>query len=134
MKFLYSALVCLAFFADIIIADLETYAASVEACKKLFPVSEDEIKSFYENKTVQFSNDFKCHTKCILEKEHIFKNGKMDADSFLKHALQMPSLKNHQAEVLKTLAECKNIKGSNECDTAFKLGKCLFVDHTTFVH
>lgn len=83
---------------------------------------------------MQFSESLKCHVKCVLEKEHILKNGMLDTEALIKGALQIPALKNHEDEIRKTAEKCKNEKGVNDCDTAFKLAKCGYAYHNLFVH
>lgn len=92
------------------------------------------MRRFFEGKDVQFGETFKCHIKCVLEKEHIFQNGTLDVDGFIKHSLEMATLKGREDELQKIADECIVENGVNDCDTAFKLGKCLFAHHTIFVH
>ncbi|XP_061392850.1 general odorant-binding protein 56h-like [Musca vetustissima] len=130
MKLFYIPLLYLVFNITLTRADKKTFAASMENCRKEFPITKDEMKQFVEDKNVQFSENFKCHIKCILEKENILKKGMLIVDAFLKYSLELQSLKNHEAEVRKAIEECKNDKGTDDCETSFMLAKCLHGYHT----
>lgn len=71
--------------------------------------------------------------KCVLEKEHIFKNGTLDEDAYIKHSQENPALYTHDDDIHKIIEECKSVKGANECDTTFKIAKCLHGHRTLSV-
>ncbi|XP_037952145.1 general odorant-binding protein 56h-like [Teleopsis dalmanni] len=106
-----------------------------EEMKKLFDTCQAEsnvnietLKAFLKGgmKTEEATPEIKCFTKCLMEKQGQFKNGVLNEEATRKALLEHPELKNKEAEVNKFMSECKGLKGSNECDTAFQIGQCMF--------
>ncbi|XP_073846515.1 general odorant-binding protein 56h-like [Musca autumnalis] len=106
-------------------ADMNDLIDTIKVCHETYPTSTTEVEKFVYDKTAEFGQVFKCHVKCVLEKESAFKNGKFDDQAFIKFSQEIPSLKNRHADVVKAAEECKNQNGTNECETAYKTAKCL---------
>lgn len=111
---------------------MDDILASMRACHETHPTSVAEVEKFINDKNAEFGDVFKCHVKCVLEKENAFKNGKFDDQAFVKLSLEIPELKNRQADIQKAAEECKNEKGANECETAYKVAKCL-INHNVII-
>ncbi|XP_011180831.2 general odorant-binding protein 56h [Zeugodacus cucurbitae] len=105
-------------------ADMEKFH---KACMDEAKVTEEELKQFFQNgmKADEAKENIKCHTKCLMQKQGIWKDGVFNADAKVKELMQMPKLKGHEAEITQAMNNCKNEKGANECDTAFKITMCL---------
>lgn len=90
----------------------------LEPCVKETNVNPEALEKFM--KTSEFANDntLKCFIKCLYEKGGIMsEDGNFNADE-LKRTLdddQSPDLVN----------KCKDLKGSDNCDTAFLVAKCM---------
>ncbi|XP_073846941.1 general odorant-binding protein 56h-like [Musca autumnalis] len=134
MKIIFIPILFVAFAIVNTKADMNTITFAIDACLKQFHVSKTELNNYYANKNIEFSDTLKCHTKCVLETENLFKNGKLDVEQFVKNALMAPAQKNHEAEINKIVKDCANQEGVNDCDTAFKVGRCLYGHHNLFLH
>lgn len=90
-------------------------------------VTNEELKKFFQNgmKYDAAKENIKCHTKCLMQKHGVWKNGAFDAEAKAKELMQIPKLKEHEVQIKQALSNCKNEKGANECDTAFKITMCL---------
>ncbi|XP_037828669.1 general odorant-binding protein 56h-like [Lucilia sericata] len=96
------------------------------ACREESHVSADALKSFFSNNMKDEPTDaIKCHLKCFMEKQGHWKNGAFDENAVKKFLQGIPSLKDQQDAVNKAIDDCKNQKGSSECDTAYLITKCM---------
>ncbi|XP_036334577.1 general odorant-binding protein 56h-like [Rhagoletis pomonella] len=97
------------------------------ACLSESNTTEDEVKKFFENgmKASEATNSIKCHVKCLLEKQGILNKSVYNADVAIKQLMKIPAMKGHETEVKQAVNSCKNEKGANYCDTAFKICMCI---------
>uniref|UniRef100_T1GB47 Uncharacterized protein n=1 Tax=Megaselia scalaris TaxID=36166 RepID=T1GB47_MEGSC len=63
----------------------------------------------------------KCFIRCLFEKGGFFKDG-IFVDEKVKEFLNKQAQKEH---MLAAYDDCKNIKGTNDCDTTFKMFLCM---------
>nr|AMZ03624.1 odorant binding protein 4 [Carpomya vesuviana] len=98
-----------------------------KACIAESNTTEDEFKKFFDNgmKASDATNNIKCHMKCLMEKQGIFKNGVYNAEAGLKLLLSIPAISGHENEIKQAVNSCKNERGANDCDTAFKISMCI---------
>ncbi|KAI8123860.1 General odorant-binding protein 56h [Lucilia cuprina] len=124
---IYILLVALVLAVAQVQADLKEEMRKLDmACREESNVSEDELKSFFANQMKGEPKDtLKCHLKCFMEKQGQFKNGALDENAVKKFLEGIPSLKDHQDIINKSIDDCKNIKGSSDCDTAYLVIKCM---------
>ncbi|XP_061392851.1 general odorant-binding protein 56h-like [Musca vetustissima] len=132
MNSIYIGILCLLLAVLPAKADMDNLIASIRSCHESNPIAAGEFEKFTKDKNAEFGDDFKCHVKCVLEKENAFKNGKFDDQAFVKFSLELPEWKNRQNDLQKAADECKNEKGANECDLAYNVAKCL-VDRNVIV-
>ncbi|KAL5288565.1 Obp56h.2 family protein [Megaselia abdita] len=71
------------------------------------------------------SENLKCYSRCLVEKGGFFKDG-MFVDEKVKEFFNSSPKKD---ALLASFEECKKIKGSNDCDTAFKGCTCMHKAH-----
>lgn len=96
------------------------------ACLEETKANQDELKSFFKGELKGEPKEaLKCHLKCFMEKQGQWKNGAFDEKSAIKYLQNIPALKDHQDAINKAMNDCKTQKGSNECDTAYLIMKCL---------
>lgn len=67
------------------------------------------------------SDNMKCFHRCVLEKMGIMKEGKL-LDEKVGEIFNKNQNKDN---ALHTYNECKTMKGTNDCDTAFKVIMCM---------
>lgn len=105
-------------------ADFEKFS---KACLDEAKVSEDELKQFIQNgmNVNEATENIKCHTKCLMQKLGMWKDGVLDADAKAKELMQLPKYSGHDAEIIQIVNNCKNEKGANECDTVFNIAMCI---------
>ncbi|XP_011293220.1 general odorant-binding protein 56h [Musca domestica] len=106
-------------------ADLDSLSLAMKDCLLKHSITQKEMDMFLENMYANVTENFKCSMKCVLEKEGIMKNGTFDDKTFEKKALSVSLLKGQEKQVIQAAEKCKNIKGSNDCDTAYKIVLCL---------
>lgn len=99
------------------------------ACRAETNASEDELKTFFKGDLKDAPNALKCHLKCLMEKQGHWNNGGFDSATALKQLQEIPNLKDQLKEITKVVSECKDKKGSDECDTAYLVTKCIIEHH-----
>ena len=101
--------------------------AAMKECLAEAKVTEEEMKNFMANgmKPSDAKDNIKCHMKCMMEHHGTFKNGAFLADAAVANLKKMPGLQDKTAEIQAAVEACKNEKGANECDTAYKITTCL---------
>ncbi|KAF2881145.1 hypothetical protein ILUMI_25019 [Ignelater luminosus] len=96
----------------------EKLLSFIEPCVKESNVNSDIIEKLIKNNEFANDNALKCFLKCVYTKAGIMsEDGDFNADE-LKKTLddgQSPDLVN----------KCKDLKGSDSCDTAFLVAKCM---------
>lgn len=86
--------------------------------EKLDAPTPDQLRSGKFNNP---SDKLKCFVKCLLDKGGFFKDGKFVDDKVQDFYSKSPK----NGAILAGYEECKNIKGANECDTAFQVKQCM---------
>ncbi|KAF2881144.1 hypothetical protein ILUMI_25018 [Ignelater luminosus] len=97
---------------------LEKLEKFVEPCVKESNANPAAVEKLIKNSEFSDDNTIKCFLKCVYTKAGVMsEDGKFNADE-LKKTLeddQSPDLVN----------KCKDLKGSDNCDTAFLVAKCM---------
>ncbi|XP_023302697.2 general odorant-binding protein 56h-like [Lucilia cuprina] len=107
-------------------ADMEDELDEVDmACREETQVSEDELNSFFENYEKQPQESIMCFLKCYMEKKGYLKNGVIDETAAKEFLLSIPEFKDQEEAINKSIDDCKNEKGSSECETAYLITKCM---------
>lgn len=96
-----------------------------QTCRKDHNVTGDMLDDFFNDVNKNHSESLKCYAKCLMVHEGHWKNGAFDANVYKEHMLVSIGFMVKQDDLIKSIDECKTIKGSNECDTAFMILKCL---------
>lgn len=81
-----------------------------------------ELEKLKSGKLENPSDSLKCFSRCKLEKGGFFSNG-MYVDEKVKESFNSSPKKD---TLLTAYEECKQIKGANDCDTAFKGMSCMY--------
>ncbi|XP_055624209.1 general odorant-binding protein 56d-like [Toxorhynchites rutilus septentrionalis] len=97
----------------------EAYAAECVKSTGVAPVTPAKLK---KGEFAGADEKTKCFTKCVLEKAG-FMNDKGDVQE--KTVVDKLSVDHDKSKVEATLKKC-NHKGSNACDTAFKMTECFY--------
>ncbi|XP_054739204.1 general odorant-binding protein 56h-like [Anastrepha obliqua] len=118
----------LAAFVTVLMCQLQADMEKLhKLCMNETNLTEAEIKQFFGNgmKASDAKDNMKCHTKCLMEKQGIIKDGIYVPSVAIKQLMLFPALKGHETEVTQAVNNCKNEKGANTCDTAFKITMCI---------
>ncbi|XP_037828671.1 general odorant-binding protein 56h-like [Lucilia sericata] len=107
-------------------ADMEEEFDQVNmACREETQVSEEDLNSFFQNYNIKPQEAIMCFLKCNMEKQGYWKSGAFDEIAAKEFLLDMPELKDQEDAVNKYIDDCKNQKGSTECETAYLITKCM---------
>lgn len=89
-------------------------------------LTETELKDFMTGGMQATANEnLKCYTKCLMEKQGHLTNGQFNADALVATLRDIPQMRDKMEEITSGINACKDIKGTNDCDTAFKVTMCL---------
>lgn len=100
------------------VQSLEKYGLE---CASKTGVSLDIVESLRAGDFSHIDTKSKCFINCVLEKAAVIKNGVLQE----KVALDKLSLDGSDKMKIKKLVDsCKTIKGTDECDTGYKLFEC----------
>ncbi|KAH8270844.1 hypothetical protein KR018_006825, partial [Drosophila ironensis] len=98
----------------------------MQQCMQENQVTEADLKEFMASGMQGTPKDnLKCYTKCLMEKQGHFANGQFNAQAMLESLKNVPQIKDRMEEITSGVNACKDIKGTNDCDTAFKVTMCL---------
>ncbi|XP_034477382.1 general odorant-binding protein 56h [Drosophila innubila] len=123
--------------ATLFSATLVLLMAAVVQCDPNFPqlmkqcmeetkMSEAELKDFMTGGMKSTANEnLKCYSKCLMEKQGHMVNGQFNSDALLNTLKNVPQMKDKMDEITSGVNACKDMKGTNDCDTAFKVTMCL---------
>ncbi|XP_005185236.1 general odorant-binding protein 56h [Musca domestica] len=107
-------------------ANMDAILNAMKQCNDKFPVSQEEMEKLMHEVHDDVSDNFKCHIKCIMELEETFENGTFVDENFVKEVMEVPLLKDHQADIKTATDECKKQHGLNDCDTAYEIAMCIY--------
>lgn len=68
--------------------------------------------------------NFGCANKCMMEKQGVWKDGKVDAAEWEKKTMEHP-MASKVPNIKEAIQECSGKTGSDECDTAYEIAKCM---------
>ncbi|XP_060657585.1 general odorant-binding protein 56h [Drosophila sulfurigaster albostrigata] len=98
----------------------------MKQCMDETKMTEAELKEFMTGGMKSTTNEnLKCYTKCLMEKQGHMVNGQFNADALLNTLRNVPQMKDKMDEITSGVNACKDLKGTNDCDTAFKITMCL---------
>ncbi|XP_030378718.1 general odorant-binding protein 56h [Scaptodrosophila lebanonensis] len=98
----------------------------MQQCMQETQVTEADLKDFMAGgMQANAKENLKCYAKCLMEKQGHMANGQFNAQALLDTLKKVPQMKDNIDEITSGVEACKNIKGTNECDTAFKVTMCL---------
>ncbi|EDV55257.1 general odorant-binding protein 56h [Drosophila erecta] len=98
----------------------------MQQCMESNQVTEADLKAFMAGGMQSNAQEnLKCYTKCLMEKQGHFANGQFNAQAMLDTLKNVPQIKDKMDEISSGVNACKDIKGTNDCDTAFKVTMCL---------
>ncbi|XP_037714451.1 general odorant-binding protein 56h [Drosophila subpulchrella] len=98
----------------------------MQECMQSTQVSEADLKEFMSSGMQSNAKDnLKCYTKCLMEKQGHLTNGQFNAQALLDTLKKIPQIQDRLEEISSGVNACKDIKGTNDCDTAFKVTMCL---------
>ncbi|XP_068145257.1 general odorant-binding protein 56h [Drosophila tropicalis] len=98
----------------------------MQQCMQETQVTEADLKEFMAaGMQSNAKENLKCYAKCLMEKQGHMANGQFDAQALLNTLKNVPQMKDNMDEITSGVNACKDIKGSNDCDTAFKITMCL---------
>uniref|UniRef100_A0A1L8EDP4 Proteinral odorant-binding protein 56d n=2 Tax=Haematobia irritans TaxID=7368 RepID=A0A1L8EDP4_HAEIR len=75
------------------------------------------------------SKNAKCFVKCFFEKAGFMKDGVVLPDVLTEKL--GPNVGEDKLKAI--MGKCNSVKGSDKCDTAFKLFECYYKEHTSFL-
>ncbi|XP_064536535.1 general odorant-binding protein 56h [Drosophila montana] len=102
------------------------YQQMMKQCLDETKLTEAELKAFMSSGMNNNPNEnLKCYAKCLMEKQGHLVNGQFNADALLNSLKDVPQMKDKMSEISSGVNACRNIKGTNDCDTAFKISMCL---------
>ncbi|XP_034650883.1 general odorant-binding protein 56h [Drosophila subobscura] len=122
-----STLFCaaLAMFLAVVQCDAD-FRAIMQQCMQTTQVTEADLKDFMASGMQGTPKEnLKCYTKCLMEKQGHLVNGQFNAQALLDTLKNVPQIKDKMDEITSGVNACKDIKGTNDCDTAFKVTMCL---------
>ncbi|NP_001298145.1 general odorant-binding protein 56h-like precursor [Stomoxys calcitrans] len=98
-----------------------------KVCAEQSKATSEELNAFFGKgmREEDVTDAVKCHVKCIMEQNGHYKDGSVDQEHVLKTLDAIPSLQDHMKDITAALEDCKNEKGTDECDTAFKITACF---------
>uniref|UniRef100_T1GMW4 Uncharacterized protein n=1 Tax=Megaselia scalaris TaxID=36166 RepID=T1GMW4_MEGSC len=94
-------------------------------CMDQEKVDASELEKVRSGQLDNPSEKLKCFNRCMFEKGGFFKDG-MFVDEKVKEFLNKHTQKEH---MLTAYEDCKKIKGTNDCDTTFKVFECMHKAH-----
>ncbi|XP_016941860.3 general odorant-binding protein 56h [Drosophila suzukii] len=98
----------------------------MQECMQSTQVTESDLKDFMASGMQSNAKDnLKCYTKCLMEKQGHLTNGQFNAQALLDTLKNIPQIQDRLEEISSGVNACKDIKGTNDCDTAFKVTMCL---------
>ncbi|ALC42768.1 Obp56h [Drosophila busckii] len=98
----------------------------MKQCMEETKTAESDLKDFMSGgMQSNASENLKCYAKCLMEKQGHMVDGQFKADAMLATLNNVPQMKDKMAEITSGVNACKDMKGSNDCDTAFKVTMCL---------
>ncbi|XP_075167110.1 general odorant-binding protein 56h-like [Haematobia irritans] len=99
----------------------------IKICQQEVPSTKEEIQNFLKSNMdpANATDSIKCHSKCVLEKQGVFSRGVFDEKAFLKLAENSTISEKRKNEIMKVIEECKIQRGTDDCETAFKITMCL---------
>lgn len=98
----------------------------MKQCMDENKLTETELKDFMTGGMQATANEnLKCYTKCLMEKQGHMTNGQFNADALVATLRDIPQMRDKMEEITSGINACKDIKGTNDCDTAFKVTMCL---------
>ncbi|XP_037952901.1 general odorant-binding protein 56d-like [Teleopsis dalmanni] len=103
--------------------------AAAAECIEKEKITMDEVLKLNQGKFDSAAENLKCFANCFLDKLGFFVNGAVKEDvlsSKLSPIFGADSVK----DIMK---KCNNIKGANNCDTAFKLFECYYKNNAALV-
>ncbi|KAH8401925.1 hypothetical protein KR009_008715 [Drosophila setifemur] len=98
----------------------------MQQCMQDNQITEADLKDFMASGMQGTAKEsLKCYTKCLMEKQGHFANGQFNAQALLDMLKNVPQVKDKMEEITSGVNACKDNKGTNDCDTAFKITMCL---------
>ncbi|XP_017051033.1 general odorant-binding protein 56h [Drosophila ficusphila] len=98
----------------------------MQQCMQSNQVTEADLKEFMTSGMQgNASENLKCYTKCLMEKQGHLANGQFNAQALLDTLKNVPQFKDKMEEIASGVNACKDMKGTNDCDTAFRVTMCL---------
>ncbi|KAH8258032.1 hypothetical protein KR038_004862 [Drosophila bunnanda] len=98
----------------------------MQQCMASTQVTEADLKDFMASGMQgNAKENLKCYTKCLMEKQGHLVNGQFNAQALLDTLKNVPQMKDKMDEITSGVNACKDMKGTNDCDTAFKITMCL---------
>ncbi|XP_075167109.1 general odorant-binding protein 56h-like [Haematobia irritans] len=128
MKLISSAIVLVLVVLSVVKADLNEERDKVHAvCAEESKATPEELNAFFGMGMPEehITDAIKCHVKCVMEQNGYYNDGSLNPENVLKSIEVVPSLHEHMDDIAAAIESCKNEKGNDECDTAFKLMTCF---------
>ncbi|KAH8279233.1 hypothetical protein KR026_004561, partial [Drosophila bipectinata] len=98
----------------------------MQQCMQENQVTEANLKDFMaQGMQGTPSQNLQCYTKCLMEKQGHLVNGQFNAQALINTLKEVPQFADKMDEITSGVNACKDIKGTNDCDTAFKVTMCL---------
>nr|QOE77715.1 odorant binding protein 56d-3 [Bactrocera dorsalis] len=94
-------------------------------CLKETGASEEAIRALIKGDDSQVDGKVKCFSKCMQEKLGFVENGKVNEEKVQNFLGKLIGEENAKA----TQAKCNDLKGTDECDTAFQIRQCYAAGH-----
>uniref|UniRef100_A0A1I8P702 Odorant binding protein n=1 Tax=Stomoxys calcitrans TaxID=35570 RepID=A0A1I8P702_STOCA len=128
MKSFYIAFLVAVLAMSLVKADIKSDLKKLQkVCTEQSKATPEELNTYFgKGMQKQDATDaVKCHLKCMMEQNGYLKNGAIDQEYVLKIFEVIPALQDHMKGIAAAVEVCKNAKGVNACDTAFKITDCF---------
>uniref|UniRef100_A0A1A9X127 Uncharacterized protein n=1 Tax=Glossina brevipalpis TaxID=37001 RepID=A0A1A9X127_9MUSC len=125
MKFIYVVCLTLACYVALVLSTAkDDFEKILKSCRQDVPINDNDLRTLNSSPN-DVSEAVKCYMKCVMEKQGHFKNGMLLEEAVIESLQSSPDGQNDQNQMFAAVHECKTEKGTNECDTAFKVSMCL---------
>ncbi|XP_055857226.1 general odorant-binding protein 56h [Episyrphus balteatus] len=120
MKF--SIVVILVAFCGSALCGPSDWEDNLKQCSEKYKVKREDLHNSLNGKIKEseVTADMKCALLCLGEKDKLIKNGAFQQQN-VPEAFANTATKD---QIAKITADC-NVKGTDDCDTAYKVGLCI---------
>ncbi|XP_055905667.1 general odorant-binding protein 56a-like [Eupeodes corollae] len=108
--------------AEIPKEDDEEHNKIIAECRQKFKMTDEEYTKLRHDEVAKPNEDMQCFVNCFMESAGMIKDGKLQHDV----ATAIISKKVGEEKAKTILETCHGEQGSTNCETAYKLHKCLY--------